>query len=136
MVQGSCTAVTMLRLPGVVVLALHEIDGELETSVETTTSRGVVPCVWGAERSAAAARSSCATSMRPTDAPGSGGANASSARVVPWGSSNSANCSLSNCSSLVSDCGPMALPTTVGGAPDSTLPCSRWARTCAGTRQV
>jgi transposase len=38
-VEGSSTAVTMLGLPGLVVLAVDQIDGEIETTVETTATR-------------------------------------------------------------------------------------------------
>lgn len=36
MVQANATAVTMLGLPGFVVLAVEVIDGEIETTVEMT----------------------------------------------------------------------------------------------------
>lgn len=35
MTEANAAAVTMLGMPGFVVLAVHEIDGEIETVVET-----------------------------------------------------------------------------------------------------
>lgn len=39
MVQANAAAITMLGLPGVVVLAAEVIDGEVETTIVTTATR-------------------------------------------------------------------------------------------------
>ena len=40
--EARSTAATMLGLPGVVVLAVDQIDDEIQTTVETTAHQGVV----------------------------------------------------------------------------------------------